>query len=92
MDTNGFIGYTDMGQTQELLHFLLPDQVVAQGGTAAVCSVAGGVLKCTSAPGVNVLQLCPGFAVTNDVWLEKGVHEGCVAPTFKVVPACTPSK
>ena len=61
----------------------------------AICSIAGGVLAC-NAHGSTILQLCPGNAVTNDVWLGDMVNRppfvtGCVVPTFNVVPQCTPA-
>lgn len=87
MDQNGLIAYTDYGQSMELLHF---EDVADAYATAnpADCSVSGGQLTCsTGAP--KILMLCPGFAVTNDVFIGVSLEPApCVSPTFKVVPVC----
>lgn len=87
MDQNGLIAATDYGQSMELLHFNdVADATATEN--PAVCSVAGGQLKCsTGAP--KILMLCPGFAVTNDVFIGVSLEPApCVSPTFKVVPVC----
>lgn len=87
MDQNGLIAYSDEGQSMELLHF---EDVADAYATAdpAVCSVAGGDLTCsTGAP--KILMLCPGEAVTNDLFIGVSLEPApCVSPTFKVVPVC----
>ena len=58
-------------------------------GVPTICTIAGGVLKCTnSGEGSNILQLCPGVAVTDDLFLGNVVESGCVVPTLEVVPVC----
>ena len=87
MDQNGLIAYTDYGQSMELLHF---EDAADADATAdpADCSVAGGDLTCsTGAP--KILMLCPGEAVTNDLFIGVSLEPApCVSPTFKVVPVC----
>lgn len=113
MDQIGIIGYTDVGQQLELMHFDTPANLAMSGSDAiaSVCSVAGGVLKCADdgcqidyrgeiscQSGDSVLQICPGCGATNDLWIGQRVGGPvctavvCVAPTFKVVPVCTPPK
>ena len=87
MDQNGLIGATDYGQSMELLHFNdVADAYATEN--PAVCSVSGGQLTCsTGAP--KILMLCPGFAVTNDIFIGVSLEPApCVSPTFKVVPVC----
>ncbi|CAD6571349.1 MAG: hypothetical protein ASARMPRED_004475 [Alectoria sarmentosa] len=87
MDQNGLIAAIDYGQSMELLHF---NDVADAYATEdpAVCSVSGGQLICsTGAP--KILMLCPGFAVTNDLFIGVSLEPApCVSPTFKVVPVC----
>ena len=87
MDQNGLIAYSDYGQSMEILHFTDPADAYATSNPA-VCSVAGDQLKCsTGAP--KILMLCPGEAVTNDVFIGVSLEPApCVSPTFKVVPVC----
>ena len=87
MDQNALIGATDYGQSMELLHFNdVADAYATEN--PAVCSVSGGKLTCsTGAP--KILMLCPGFAVTNDLFIGVSLEPApCVSPTFKVVPVC----
>ena len=87
MDQNGLIAYSDYGQSMELLHFATVAEAY-QSANPAVCSVSGGQLKCsTGAP--KILMLCPGEAVTNDVFIGVSFQAApCTSPTFKVVPVC----
>ncbi|MCJ1336122.1 hypothetical protein MMC09_001398 [Bachmanniomyces sp. S44760] len=88
----GLIGATASNQAFELLHFDTPANVAdpSQGETPAVCSISGGVLKCHTSPGQNILQLCPGAAVTNDLFIGTTLRSGCDAVILDVVPICTP--
>ena len=88
MDQNGYIGYTDAGQQMELLHFDTLAVLTSNGGIPPVCSVSSGQLKCADGA-INILQLCPGFAVTDDIFIGTSIKSGCVSPTFDVVPLCT---
>jgi len=89
MDANGLIGYTDPGQNKELLHFTdVADAYASEN--PAVCNVANDVLSCTTGAGQDILQLCPGEAVTDDVFIGKSVPSGCVAPRFQPLFVCTP--
>jgi hypothetical protein len=82
------IGYRDEGQYFELVHFDTPANIAGDSGVPLVCCIGDGTLEC--AAGVsNILQICPGFAVTNDVWIGNVTREGCVSPTFKVIPVCS---
>ena len=87
MDQNGLIAVSDYGQSMELLHF---NDVADAYATEdpAVCSVSGGQLTCsTGAP--KILMLCPGEAVTNDLFIGVSFQAPpCVSPTLKVVPVC----
>ena len=86
-----YIAYTDAGQSFELLHFDTPYAVYTRG-VPTICSIAGGVLKCSNSGGSsNILQLCPGAAVTDDLFLGNVVENGCVVPTLEVVPVCVVS-
>ena len=97
IDEFAVFGITDQGQTRELLHFSSAADIVANGEIPAVCSIATGVLKCADGcnaaglcqPYVRSLNLCPG-AITNDLFLQEGVPNGCVNPVLKVVPLCEP--
>ena len=82
------IAYTDAGQSFELLHFDTPYAVYTTD-VPATCSIAGGGLKCSNSGGSsNLMQLCPGAAVTDDLFLGNVVENGCVVPTLEVVPVC----
>ena len=83
-----FIAYADAGQSFELLHFDTPYAVYARG-VPIVCSIANGVLKSTNCgEGSNILQLCPGVAVTDALFLGNVDENDCVIPTLEVVPVC----
>ena len=84
----------------KLIHFDTPP---VQYDVLVLCSVGGGVLKCTNDGcdpngnngcqyGVNILQLCPPLATTNDLWIGAEVNAPCVSATFNVIPVCTPPK
>ena len=87
MAQNGLIAVSDYGQSMELLHF---NDVADAYATEdpATCSVAGARLTCsTGAP--KILMLCPGEAVTNDLFIGMSFQAPpCVAPTLKVVSVC----
>ena len=71
----------------ELLHFNdVADAYATEN--PATCSITGGELKCsTGAP--KILMLCPGEAVTNDLFIGVSFQpKPCVEPTLKVVPLC----
>ena len=77
IDQLGIIGY------QELLHFESAANAYATG-VPAICSVAGDTLTCKA--GSNTfLVLCPGEAVTDDLFLVNVVKPGLVAPRLKVI-------
>ena len=84
MLVNGYIGYQDLGQTEELLHFNLPATVVESAGVPAVCAIVGGALKCAT-DGNTVFVLCPGFAVTDDLFLVSVVQAGCTVVTIDAI-------
>ena len=84
MLVNGYIGYQDLGQTFELLHFNPPATVVASAEVPAVCSIVGGALKCAT-DGNSIFALCPGFAVTDDLFLVSVLEEGCTAVTIDAI-------
>ncbi|MCJ1391564.1 hypothetical protein MMC18_004428 [Xylographa bjoerkii] len=84
MLVNGFIGYQDAGQTAELMHFNPRATVVAAGEVPAVCAIVGGALKCAT-DGNSVFVLCPGFAVTDDLFLVSVVQSGCTAVTIDAI-------
>lgn len=89
LQENGQIGYTDPGQAMELLHFT--DVAAAYASEhPAVCNVASDVLSCTTGPGQDILQLCYGEAVTDDVFIGTSVKSGCVAPIFQPFFVCKP--
>lgn len=87
LDQNGLIAASDYGQSMELLRFNDIADVYATEDPA-VCSVSGGQLTCsTGAP--KIFLLCPGFAVTNDLFIAVSLEPApCVLPTLKVVPVC----
>ena len=85
IDQLDIIGYQDPGQTEELLHFESAEEVQANGGIPAVCDVGSGVLKCKAAKGNKHLVLCPGEAVTDDLFLVDVVEKGCFEVKLKVV-------
>ena len=76
MLTNGFVAYQDAGQVAELLHFNPLGTVLAEGGVLAVCAIVGGRLGCV-AGGNAEFVLCPGEAVTDDLFLVGVVEGGC---------------
>ena len=84
MLVNEYIGYQDVGQQYELLHFNPRATVVTSGAVPAVCSIMGGVLKCAT-DGNTIFELCPGFAVTNDLFLASVVRSGCTAVTIDAI-------
>lgn len=84
MALNGYIGYQDVGQPFELLHFNPPQTVLTSGGVSAVCSIVDNALKCAT-DGNTIFELCPGFAVTNDLFLANSVHSGCTAVTIDAI-------
>jgi len=86
MDETGQVAYLGFGQAFELVHFDTFSDVNNQG-TLLVCSTAGGMLGCAVGPS-DILQLCPGEAITDDVFLGNVVGASCVAPTFNVVMLC----
>lgn len=82
----------------KLLLFDQPSETTT--GVLVVCSVAGGLLACTNdgcdpngnngcQTGVNILQICPEAAITNDLWIGAEVGSGCVRATFNVIRVCT---
>ena len=79
-----YVGVQDPGQAFELIHFQ-PASDPIDDVLLVHCSIVGVALKCGTGFN-NILQLCPGFAVTDDVFLGSYLHDGCVSPTFKVVP------
>lgn len=82
------IAYTASGQSFELLHLDTPYAVYTTD-VPTICSIAGAVLKCSNSGGSSkLLQLCPGRAVTDDLFIGNVVESGCVAPTLEVVPVC----
>jgi hypothetical protein len=91
MESNYLIASTDLGQTFELLHF---DTVVAVSANknvaAAECFInpSGNDLVCNSG-GKGSMQLCPRFAVTNDLFIGDHSQDGCVEAVLNVVPVCT---
>ncbi|MCJ1421342.1 hypothetical protein MMC32_007705, partial [Xylographa parallela] len=84
MLANGYLGYQDLGQTAELLHFVSPAAVVEPTEVLAVCAIVGGALKCVT-DGNSVFVLCPGFAVTDDLFLVSVVRSGCTAVTIDAI-------
>ena len=84
MLVNGYIGYQDVGQPFELLHFNPPATVVTSGEVPAVCSIVGGALKCAT-DGNTIFELCPGLAATNDLFLASVVQSGCTAVTIDAI-------
>jgi hypothetical protein len=70
-------------------------------GVPVTCSVVGGALSCQNDgcdvshidpcdSGVNILQICPAAAITNDLWIGAIVGNGCFRATFNVIPVCIP--
>jgi len=66
-----------------------------------ICSVVNRKLSCTNDGcdpngnngcqyGVKILQICPPYAVTNDLWIGAEIGVGCASATFNVIPVCTP--
>ena len=84
MLANGYLGYQDLGQTAELLHFVSPAAVVEPTEVLAVCAIVGGALKCVT-DGNSVFVLCPGFAVTDDLFLVSVVRSGCTTVTIDAI-------
>ncbi|MCJ1308022.1 hypothetical protein MMC25_001672 [Agyrium rufum] len=70
----------------ELLHFESSSTAAYEGDTPLICSVLTGALTCTILGAPTILQLCPGAAVTDDLFFGPAVKSGCVAPTLVVVP------
>ncbi|MCJ1248728.1 hypothetical protein MMC30_005947 [Trapelia coarctata] len=91
MPSNGFIAYTETGQGFEMLHFDQQQNVFSSGYFAAYCSINihSGLLTCSTGPSQNVLQLCPGDAITDDIFIGEELRYGCVAVTINVEPVCT---
>ena len=81
---NGYIGYQNPAQTSELLHFSPPVTVVTFGKVLAVCSIVGGALECAT-DGNTIFVLCPGAAVTDDLYLVSIVQSGCTAVTIDAI-------
>jgi hypothetical protein len=71
-----------------------------ENAVPVICSVVNGTLSCTNDGcnpngsngcqyGVNILQICPHYAVTNDLWIGAEIGDGCASATFNVIPVCT---
>ncbi|KAF6236361.1 hypothetical protein HO173_005452 [Letharia columbiana] len=87
IDSVGQIAFRIPGQTGLQLLLFDPPAEVEASDTPVVCSVATGALTCSD--GVNsVLQLCPGFAVTDDLFIGPVVASGCVGVVLDVLPVC----
>lgn len=86
--STGGIAYTVRGIDLELLN----EQTVAtKEGSGAFCRVQeGGVLSCSTGRLRNVLQLCLGQAITNDIFIDTVQHQDCAAETLLAEPVCTP--
>ncbi|CAD6591483.1 MAG: hypothetical protein ASARMPRED_005409 [Alectoria sarmentosa] len=87
IDSVGQIAFRIPGQTGLQLLLFDPPAEVEGSDTPVVCSIATGALTCSD--GVNsILQLCPGFAVTDDLFIGPVVASGCVGVDLKVLPVC----
>lgn len=89
IQSNGLLAEKDPAQAFELIHFDTAAGVKANGESLLKCSVATGQLLCTSS-GSSIIQLCPGLAVTDDLFIGNSVHDGCVVPKLNVIPVCSP--
>ena len=87
IDSTGEIGYMNEAPEDDppLLMFEAPNNIIS---TPATFYIAGGVLMPYGLG--KTLQLCPGRAVTNDLFLGSGVATGCVNPTLRVINVCVP--
>lgn len=78
--------YTGSGQSFELLYSNI-QYAVYTADLPTICSIAGGILELSNSEGgSNLLQLYPGKAVTNGLFLGNVVESGSVAPTLEVCP------
>ena len=96
------IAYTPNTYFSKPLQFLPPPPAyTTNNGFPTLCSIAGGLLKCSHDEGLSegsiessyeLLQLCPN-PDTHQAFLCAGnvIKKGCVVPTKEVVPVCVVS-
>jgi len=75
----------DAGQGFETLFFNSPGVIASSGFVRAVCSIDSiGTFTCND-NGNTKLQLC-----SQNLYIGNSVQSGCVQPTFKAIPVCSP--